>query len=116
MEPTQPATPEVTQATPKKPINRTAVALLLLLGPTALFILTFVCFSLINLFFGQGIPDQDAALNPNPESPLIAPNMLSVLNTLLFTGSVIAVLAWLPGIVIGIILLATKKPATPAQS
>ena len=116
MEPTQPITTDAPQPTPKKRITRTAVALILLISPTVLFVLTFLGFALVNLFLGQGIPDQDPALNPNPSSPLIAPIVVSVLNTLFFIGGVISVLTWVPGIVIGIILLATKKPTPPAQS
>ncbi len=84
--------------------KRTKGALWLLIAPTALFIVTFILFAVINLIFNQTmqLPADGEALAP---TPLI----VTITNIILFLTGVVSVITWLPGIIIGIVLLATKK-------
>ena len=94
-EPTQLAQP-VQPAQPARPIvtGRTKAALWLMIGPTALLVATFMLFALTNwvvsYFATVGIAT-------------------TIINVLLFVAGVISILTWLPGLIIGIILLATAK-------
>lgn len=76
--------------------KRTKGALWLLIGPTALLIVTFILYAIVNLINGNDVNATLDALNV-------------AVNSLLFIAGVISVLAWVPGIVIGIVLLVTKK-------
>jgi hypothetical protein len=76
--------------------KRTKGALWLLIGPTGLLITTFVLYALVNWLL-----DSAGLLNSNA--------LAVTLNIILFLIGVLAVVAWLPGIVAGIVLLASKK-------
>ena len=82
--------------------KRTKGALWLLIGPSALIIVDLILYALMNWIF--------TATAPAPSSELFAPQTgASVfVNILLFIFGLIGILAWLPGIIIGIVLLTTK--------
>ena len=97
------------QPQPAKPYRknvstRTKVALSLILGPTVLIAVTFSIFSLLNLVFSL-------TFQPTPDTANFAatPVFITILNVILFTIGSIGIVSWLPGIIIGAVLLATKK-------
>ena len=108
--PTPTATPPVQN---KKRSKRTVIALICLLGPTILLIGGFMLFAILNLIFSAYMPATpvDGQLFGGP-----VPVWRTVLNVISFLVTSIAFLAWLPGIIVGIVLLATAKPATPPQA
>lgn len=98
-EPMPPAPGELPQ-TPKK--SHKVFGLILLLGPTAFIIFSIVLYAVLNFIFsGTAQPNADG-LFPDP-SPI-----QSILNIFLFLAGAAGVIAWLPGIIVGIILLAKK--------
>ena len=100
---------ETTHPVQKKIDRRTKVALWIMIGPTALIIVTLVAYAVVNIVTGAVPPDQDAALNPNPDS-IQAALAISIINIVLFAIGSLSFLAWLPGLITGIVLLATRKP------
>ncbi len=90
--------------------KRTKVALWLMIGPTALIIVSLMAHAIINIVMGVVPPDQDPSQNPNlfiSSETTVASMILSALFSLI---GVVSFLAWLPGLITGIVLLATKKP------
>lgn len=90
-----------------QPKNRTKIiALLLILGPTLLIVSAFALFALTNLVLNP-------TFWPTPDSELVAPTPLgiTIVNVTLFIMGSTGVIAWLPGIIIGVVLLskAAKK-------
>lgn len=73
--------------------TRKAVALWLLIGPTALIIASIILFAIVN-FVTDG--SSNSAFH-------------SVVNVILFLAGAVSTLTWLPGIIIGIVLLTTQK-------
>ncbi len=71
--------------------------LVCLIAPTALLILSVLIYAIFSFAF----PSFDSA------SGASSPN--AIVNILLFLIGGLAVLTWLPGIIVGIILLATRK-------
>jgi hypothetical protein len=94
-----PVQPLALQETPKK--NHKKLALGLLIVPTALFVLSLV----IGLIAAQvgNAPAQNGELF-DEVSPV-----KQILNILTFSLAGIGFLTWLPGIIVGIILLTKKK-------
>ena len=78
-----------------------------LVGPTALLVVTILGYAILNFAFGAswGYAHGDSSLFPEP-TPLH-----SFVNILLFLVGVVSVLTWVPGIVVGIILLSTRRRA-----
>jgi hypothetical protein len=102
MDSTQQPTP---QQQPNKMTSRTKLALWLMIGPTALAVVTFILFATINLI--------SASLTSGSTSFGETTPLQTVANILLFLTGGISFLTWLPGLIIGIVLLATK-PQTNA--
>lgn len=108
MEPTY--TPPLQQAstdTPKAANHkRTAIILWLMIGPTALFIGTLLLYGVVNFALIATAPE----LIENGGDPFSEPNPVrTVINIILFTIGAASTAAWLPGLIIGIILLVTGK-------
>ncbi|MEO6110157.1 MAG: hypothetical protein ABIP50_04060 [Candidatus Saccharimonadales bacterium] len=84
--------------------TRTKGALWLLIAPTGLLIITFIFFAIINWVFNP-------TMWPTPDTEAFAPTPIgiTIANILLFVTGAVSVMTWLPGIIIGIVLLATKK-------
>ena len=108
----QPQPPQ-TPIVPKKKSTRTKLALWLMIGPTALSVFALLGYALLN--FGISSITQSSAtecvadtcdLFP-PSSPL-----QTIANVLLFLAGAISFLTWLPGMIMGIVLLATKPKPT----
>lgn len=88
-----PFTPEQIEVIRRKNKQKLVWGLVCLLGPTALLIATILLYAIVNLMV-SGISDGTG-------SPAI--------NVLLFLVGTITIVTWLPGIIIGIILLATRQ-------
>jgi hypothetical protein len=84
--------------------TRTKGALWLLIAPTVLIIATFLLFAIINWVFNP-------TMYPKPDTELFAPTPIGITisNVILFFTGVIGIVTWLPGLIIGIVLLATAK-------
>ena len=78
---------------PARMRTRTKIALLLMISPTALLFGTAILYALANL----ALADSDAGA------------ARTVINVFMYVVGVVSVLAWLPGLITGIVLLATKK-------
>ncbi len=87
---------------PSRRNNRKIAAIWLLVGPSALIILSVLAYALVNLIFSS-TTNSDAELFG--QQPIAA----TITNIALFVAGTIGVIAWLPSIIIGIVLLATKK-------
>ena len=88
---------------PHKLSSRTKGALWLLIAPTGLFITTFILFAFVNFFVTLLTP-----MIPDTEQ-MTVPVWLTLINVTFFIFGSISVVAWLPGLVAGIVLLSTKK-------
>ena len=71
--------------------------LICLIAPTALIIFSIIIYAIFNFVFSS-LDSASGASSPN-----------AIVNILLFLVGGLAVLTWLPGIIVGIILLATRK-------
>lgn len=92
--------PPVEASTTPQPVGknkRKLLALWLLIGPTALIIGSLILFAILNFIFG--------ATNEPYEPSVIK----TIFNMLLFVVGAVSVMAWLPGIIVGIILLTTQR-------
>lgn len=96
MQPDQPA-----PAAPVPMNKRTKIALWLMIAPTAVLVLNFLLFAVVNYLF-RGAPSADGLFASQDAIQTIS-------NVFLFVLGLAAFLAWLPGLIIGIVLLATKK-------
>ncbi|MDQ5932168.1 MAG: hypothetical protein WBK76_01360 [Candidatus Saccharimonadales bacterium] len=102
-----------------------------LIGPTALLIGAILLYALINFLFAAAEPTVVTGpgvdcMNNNPYAGVCAPQseneslfadqgpVRTIINVILFLTGALVVITWLPGIIVGIILLATRKPI-PAQ-
>ena len=100
---TTPAPGELPAQPPSAKKSHKVLGLFLLLGPTAFIILSIILYAVLNFIFSSTPqPSTDGSLYPD-QSPV-----QSILNILLFLAGLVGMLAWLPGIIIGIILLAKK--------
>lgn len=92
------AAPQVTQASNRK---RTILALWLMIGPTALIIVTIALYAVANLLMTG---------TASAASPFSQPSVLQqIVNITLFLVGIVVIVTWLPGLITGIVLLATKK-------
>jgi hypothetical protein len=82
--------------------KRKKLALWLMLGPAGLLITTFLLFALINLLFFS-TADAGNFLFPS------APPYQSFIVFLLFITAAVSFLAFVPGLIIGIVLLIIRK-------
>ena len=93
----------------KKLAKRTNAALWLLIGPTVVGALVFIAFAIINLIFNPTFWP-----TPDTESFADTPLILTAINILLFTLGSISIIAWLPGIIVGALLL-IKRPKADSK-
>jgi len=89
----------------KKSKTQLTWALICLIGPTALIIISILLYAIVNFIVGstaQPSPsDADLFVQQSP--------VHTISNIVLFVVGAISVATWLPGIIVGIILLATRK-------
>lgn len=122
----QPYQPQPVEPYKKKKVpKRTKLALWLILGPTMLLIVAFLGYFIVNFFFGnapQSTPEsciENADFSRSVTSNETCQNDLlgnpspvkTAFNIVLFLAGGIGVLTWLPGLVVGIVLLATRPRA-----
>lgn len=92
MQPNQlPATQDVARSNK----NKLVWGLICLIGPSALLILSILLYAIFNSMLGD-ISSGDMSHK--------------IMNIFLYLVGVISVMTWLPGLIIGIILLATRRP------
>ena len=99
---TQPVTPIADTTVANSNRKRTILALWLMIGPTALIVVSILAYALVNFITAQTAPEA-GALFSEPSAGT------TVMNVVLFIVGAVSVMTWLPGLIIGIILLATKK-------
>jgi hypothetical protein len=97
---TAPQSPQDGPIPPKRRHKKLAFALLF--GPTILLILSFLLYAVVNLITSPSQPVSNSELFSEPSL------VTTVSNILLFVLGTIGILSWLPGIIIGIILLNKK--------
>lgn len=93
-------TPAAAPVVAKK--RRTGLAILLLIGPSALIILAIIIAAVSNFVFSATAPTTGDALYPD-DNPV-----RTIVNVIVFLMGAVTVITWLPGIIIGIILLNKK--------
>lgn len=74
--------------------------LISLIGPTALFVLSILIYAIVN-FIAASIGADSFSTD--------VPLWKTIANVVLFLIGAVSVITWLPGIIVGIILLATRK-------
>lgn len=104
----QPAPPQMPEAAPQSPVvppqqptpqksHRKTVGIWLIIGPTLLIILPLILGLTLGLAGGSDNLFGDVSV------------IAVIINVILFVSGAIGVLAWLPCLIIGIVLLATQK-------
>jgi hypothetical protein len=87
---------------PKKQDGRKIAGILLVAGPTVLIVLSVMLYALVNFIFSSIPPSSDDLFsNTSPAQ--------SIANIILFSLGTTGFITWLPALIIGIILLATRK-------
>ena len=106
-----PATPPATDQQPTivppeapRASSHKKLALTLLIGPTVLFVVSILAYAIVNAIVGSAEPSPSSTDLFAPQNPITA-----VVNVILFLVGIVGILSWLPGIIIGIVLLAKKK-------
>lgn len=94
-QPPQPAVAEPPQKSHKK------LALWLIIGPSALFILAILLSILSGFIFNGSASDGDLFGDTSP--------LKSIVNIFFFLSMLISIITWLPGLIIGIVLLAKQS-------
>jgi ABC-type glucose/galactose transport system permease subunit len=82
--------------------GRKIAGILLVAGPTSLIVLTIFLYAFTNFIFAGAPSSSDNLFGDS--SP-----MQAILNIIFFALGATGVITWLPGLVIGIILLATRR-------
>lgn len=97
----EPADPIPAQTTPRASKRTLIWGLVLLIAPTVLIIASFVLFAI-----ASSLPTSPAASGSLFNDPSPAARILNIIGML---ASAIGGIAWLPGVVIGIVLLVKRK-------
>jgi ABC-type Na+ efflux pump permease subunit len=92
------------QLEPRRMTGRKKGALWLLIAPTVLIIATFLLYSIVNFILN---PTMQLPADGEPLAP--TPVGITIANVILFLLGALGVFAWLPGIIVGIVLLVTAK-------
>ncbi|MBC7512116.1 hypothetical protein H7142_00430 [Candidatus Saccharibacteria bacterium] len=123
------STPETSETVKKANKRKLIWGLICLIGPTALIVISLLLYAVINFIIATSAPEvaecppagvdsiaMGACASEGKDQALFEkPSPVSTIsNVVLFLVGAISVLTWLPGIIVGIILLATRKPV-PVQ-
>lgn len=100
----QPPTNQTTTTAHTMNKKRKTLALWLLIGPTALVVASIILYAIINFITAATIPDHGTGAMFGTRSTLG-----TITNIALFLVSIVTFITWLPGIIIGIVLLANPK-------
>ena len=97
-------TPQPVTPYRKRVSGRTQLTLWLMLAPTCMIALSLMLFAVLNLIFNP-------TFWPTPDTAdfNVISFAITLFNIVLLVIGAFGVLAWLPGLVIGIILLITRK-------
>jgi len=87
-------TPEQVAAIRKTNKTKLVWGLICLIAPTALLIVSILLYAIVNFVFSGMSPETGS--------------VPTIVNVLLFLCGTLVVFTWLPGIIIGIVLLATR--------
>jgi hypothetical protein len=101
LQPTEQPLPKAPQISQKK--SHKKLALTLLIGPTVLLIFAFILFAILNSINSAAHPAANSGELFGESNPVV-----TIINVLLFLLGTVGVLSWLPGIIIGAILLSKK--------
>jgi hypothetical protein len=97
--------PDTSVQTTSKSKQQLLWGLVCLIGPTALIVISVLLYAIVNFVAGSttqtGPSDTELFAQPSP--------VHTISNVVLFVIGAISVATWLPGIIVGIILLATRK-------
>lgn len=104
-QPVEPPAPTYQPAGAEQPQRRNArkiTAIWLLVGPSALIVFSILAYAIANaIFMNTASSDSTELFGQQPVGA-------TIVNIALFIIGTVSVVTWLPGIVIGIILLTTK--------
>lgn len=95
----QPPVPSVVEA-PRK--SHKKLALWLIIGPSALFIVAIGLSILSGFLFNNSQPTDSELFTP-------ASPVQTILNIVIFLSMAVSIITWLPGLIIGIVLLAKQS-------
>ena len=111
------AAPNDTEALRKSNKRKLTWGIICLVGPTVLIIAALLLYAVLNFLFfsaaaetpcptditgGACAPKDELFAQPSPAQ--------TIANVVLFLIGAVGTLSWLPGIIVGIILLASRKP------
>lgn len=91
-----------------KTTGRTKLALWLLIGPTGLIIISVIIIAIANLAFSATVPEASSSSLFGEQNPA-----QTFVNVIMYIVASLAILAWLPALITGIVLLATKPAQLP---
>lgn len=103
--PVEPRTPAYQPASAVRTPRRKITGIWLLVGPTVLLIFSIAAYAIANFAFNSSL-SMDGGSGELFGQQSIA---ITITNIALFITGTIGVIAWLPGIIIGIVLLTTQK-------
>lgn len=95
--------PAVSSEQPAPRSHRKLLGILLIVGPTALIVGSILLYAVINFIISAASSPDSSGLIGNQ------PMIVTILNVVLFLFGAVSVFAWLPCLIIGIVLLATQK-------
>lgn len=98
----QPVAPQDAAAIQKSNKQKLTWGLVCLIGPSALLVGSLLLYAIVNFIF---IGDASGDISP----------LKTIINVILFLIGAVVTLTWLPGIIVGIILLATRKSVPQQQ-
>lgn len=103
--PAQPAaTDPMAPAAARKRDPKLTWGLVCLIGPTALIVVSIMAYAIANFIISSTAgPDMSSGILSEPSVGA------RIVNVILFIIGAISVITWLPGLIIGIALLATRK-------
>lgn len=81
--------------------------LICLLGPTLLLVITIFTYAVVNFLIADTAQSSSELFTTSP--------LGATFNILMFLVGALVILTWLPGIIAGIVLLATRRKLPPRQ-
>lgn len=81
--------------------------LICLLGPTLLLVITIFTYAVVNFLIADTAQSSSELFTTSP--------LGAIFNILMFLVGALVILTWLPGIIAGIVLLATRRKLPPRQ-
>jgi heme/copper-type cytochrome/quinol oxidase subunit 2 len=101
--------PQTTPITPQKNKKQLIWGLVCLIGPSVLIVVVLVCYAIANYLASTMSTVGTTGTSPLEELAMIEPSWKAPINIGLFIVGVLGVVAWLPGLICGIVILKTRK-------